>query len=223
MAKVSREILCRHTRQSNSISVTMSFPSTEWPFYFAEQVVFVRPGCWEAGLRLQRHGMILQPLVEHSYQTDWALFADALSAQVQMCLEKDREFVLYVLWYRKCCVFNVFFHLHDYYVYDVYYYAYISYVKIKKKKTFRQWLFHLLVFRCPVHLPHLPPWEPSRPFIGDRERQLLSATLEADGLHLASASQRRAVWKLHSTDPLPVWLFRFVRGIQHHLLWWEYI
>lgn len=119
-------------RQSNSISVTMSFPSTEWPFYFAEQAVFVRPGCWEAGLRLRRHGMILQPLVEHSYQTDWALFADALSAQVQTCLEKDREFVLYVLWYRKYCVFNVFFHLHDYYVCDVYYYAYISYVKIKK-------------------------------------------------------------------------------------------
>lgn len=108
-AKVSREILCRHMRQSNSISVTMSFPSTEWPFYFAEQAVFVRPGCWEAGLRLRRHGMILQPLVEHSYQTDWALFADALSAQVQLCLEKDREFVLNVLWYRKYCVFNVFF------------------------------------------------------------------------------------------------------------------
>lgn len=122
-------------RQSNSISVTMSFPSTEWPFYFAEQAVFVRPGCWEAGLRLRRHGMILQPLVERSYQTDWALFADALSAQVQTCLEKDREFVLYVLWYRKYCVFNVFFHLHDYYVCDVYYYAYISYVKIKKTQN----------------------------------------------------------------------------------------
>lgn len=118
-------------------------------------------------------------------------------------------------------VFSMFFfHLH-YYVCDVYYYAYISYVKIKKTQTFQQWLFHLLVFRCPVHLPHLPPWEPSRSFIGDREQQLLSATLEADGLHLASASQRRAVWKLHSTDPLPVWLFRFVWGIQHHLLWWE--
>lgn len=39
MAKVSREIQRQHMQQSNSISLTMSFPPTEWPFYFAEQAV----------------------------------------------------------------------------------------------------------------------------------------------------------------------------------------
>lgn len=43
---------------------------------------------------------------------------------------------LYCMYYDiENIVFSMFFfHLHDYYVCDVYYYAYISYVKIKKKK-----------------------------------------------------------------------------------------
>lgn len=44
---------------------------------------------------------------------------------------------LYCMYYDiENIVFSMFFfHLHDYYVCDVYYYAYISYVKIKKKKN----------------------------------------------------------------------------------------
>lgn len=78
-----------------------------------------------------------------------------------------------------------------------------------------------LLCRCPVHLPHLPPGEPSRSSAGDGEWQLLPGPLEADRLHAASAPQRRPVWKLHGSDPLPVWLLRLLRGIQHHFLRWE--
>lgn len=80
----------------------------------------------------------------------------------------------------------------------------------------------ILSCRCAVHLPHLPPREPSRSLTGDGERQLLSAPLEADRLHAASTPQRRPVRKLHGPDPLSLRLLRLLRGIQHHFLRYEH-
>lgn len=72
--------------------------------------------------------------------------------------------------------------------------------------------------RCPVHLPHLSSGEPSRLSPGDGEWQFFSAALEADRLHPASSSQCRPVRELYCSDPLPLWLFCVLWGLQHHLL-----
>lgn len=80
--------------------------------------------------------------------------------------------------------------------------------------------FSNLLFRCPVHFPHLPPGEPSRLPAGDGERKLLSAPLETDRLYAAAAAQRRPFWELHGTDPLPLRLLCVLWGVQHHFFRW---